>query len=255
MSISAVIITYNEERNIKCCIESLLPIVDEIIILDSFSIDSTCSLAMYYPKVKIKYRKFDNFIEQKNHANSLATGDYILSMDADEYFEENVLDFFRDKDYLNYDLVEFHRINKFQNQEVRFGIWKNDFKIRLWKRDLAQWAGTIPHEHLDYKHDSRILHYRKHSFYHNAYQSIAEMELKSFNYAKLASNQYRSKNWVSLFISLWINPIFKFIKGFFFYQGFRDGTIGWHIARISYTETYLKYKFAIQSKFKSNHSV
>jgi glycosyltransferase involved in cell wall biosynthesis len=249
MRLSAVIITYNEERNIQTCIESLIPIVDEIIIVDSFSTDSTQSLAMHYPKVTIKYRKFDNYINQKNYANELATGEYILSLDADEYISEIAYSFFKNREYESYDIIEFHRLNKFQDQVVRYGIWKNDFKIRLWKKGIGIWTGSNPHEHIDYSPEAKLLELKVESIMHNAYESIGEMKLKSEHYARLAANRYTNRPFINLVFSLCINPLFKFIKGYIFLQGFRDGKIGWEIAKISCIETFQKYWFAIKLKF------
>ena len=82
-AISAVIITRNEARNIQRCISSLANIADEVIVVDSESDDGTRELAKDLGAV-IHVRKWTNYSDQKNFANSLAMNSYILSMDADE---------------------------------------------------------------------------------------------------------------------------------------------------------------------------
>jgi glycosyltransferase involved in cell wall biosynthesis len=250
VNLSAVIITKNEEKYIQTCIESLLPIVGEIIIVDSYSTDRTQDICLQYTQVKFYQREFDNYIIQKNYANDLASGDYILSLDADEYISPEAYSFFINREYLNFDLVQFHRLNKFKDQIVRYGIWKNDFKIRLWKKGIGIWAGSTPHEHVDYLENAHVYQYREESILHNAYQSITQMKSKSENYARLAAKRYSTIPLINLIFSLAFNPLFKFVKGYVFLQGFRDGTIGFQIAKISVIETFQKYYFAIQLKYK-----
>ena len=83
ISLSAVIITYNEERNIERCLASLVGIADEIIVVDSFSSDKTEAICSAF-SAKFIQNKFEGHIQQKNFAISCATFDWILSLDADE---------------------------------------------------------------------------------------------------------------------------------------------------------------------------
>ena len=77
------IITYNEENNIGRCISSVLPIADEILVIDSFSSDKTEEIATSMGAKFIK-NPFAGHIEQKNFALNLSSHEYILSLDADE---------------------------------------------------------------------------------------------------------------------------------------------------------------------------
>lgn len=81
--ISVCIITLNEEDNIRRCLSSL-EFADEIIIVDSGSTDNTLLIAKEFPRIFIHYRKFDNYINQKNYCKSLAKNEWILALDADE---------------------------------------------------------------------------------------------------------------------------------------------------------------------------
>ncbi|MBP5782405.1 MAG: glycosyltransferase, partial [Bacteroidales bacterium] len=82
MRISAVVITLNEEINIARCIESLIPVADEIVIVDALSSDATQNICSKY-NVRFISHKWEGYARQKNFANSLATNDLILSIDAD----------------------------------------------------------------------------------------------------------------------------------------------------------------------------
>ena len=83
IKLSAVIITYNEEFNIRRCIESIIDIVDEIVIVDSFSSDRTKEICMEFDLNFIE-KEFLGYIQQKNYALKRAKYDYILSLDGDE---------------------------------------------------------------------------------------------------------------------------------------------------------------------------
>ncbi len=98
MSLAAVIITKNEEKNIRRCIESIMPICDEIIVVDSFSTDQTKEIVTSMAKTKFVERRFDDYIQQKNFANNLVSSAYILSLDADEYIDSTFVDFVLSRD-------------------------------------------------------------------------------------------------------------------------------------------------------------
>ena len=87
VKLSGVVITFNEEDKISKCIESLEPVCDEILIVDSFSTDKTKEICLS-KKVTFVTNKFDGHIEQKNYAKSLAKYDYIISLDADEVLDD-----------------------------------------------------------------------------------------------------------------------------------------------------------------------
>ena len=92
--ISAVIVTYNEESNIARCLESIRDVVDEIIVLDSFSTDATEKICRDF-RVKFLQRKWEGYERSKNYANEQASHEYILSLDADEELSPQLADSIR----------------------------------------------------------------------------------------------------------------------------------------------------------------
>jgi len=86
--ISGVIITFNEERKIGRCIGSIHDIVDEVVVVDSLSTDSTEEICRSFEKVRFIKQPFLGYVHQKNFANNQATGDYILSLDGDEELDD-----------------------------------------------------------------------------------------------------------------------------------------------------------------------
>ena len=87
--LSAVIITFNEEKNIERCLTSLAGVVDEIIVVDSFSTDRTKEICLSFGARFIEH-KFEGHIQQKNWAKEQATHPFVLSLDADEALDETL---------------------------------------------------------------------------------------------------------------------------------------------------------------------
>ena len=87
--LSVIIITFNEERNIGRCLQSVKEIADEIIVVDSFSTDETQNICEQFG-AKFISEKWRGYSAQKNFANSLASNNWILSIDADEAISEEL---------------------------------------------------------------------------------------------------------------------------------------------------------------------
>src|SRR5579872_7520318 len=93
--ISSVIITFNEERNLARCLDSVKDVADEIIIVDSFSTDNTAAIAGRY-NARVIQHVFTGYGEQKNFATQQATYDWILSLDADETLSPDLIKYIRE---------------------------------------------------------------------------------------------------------------------------------------------------------------
>ena len=154
MKISAVIITKNEERNILRCLNSVQDVVDEIIVVDSGSTDSTADICEQFG-VKCVQQEWLGYSEQKNFANSLASNDWILSIDADEELSDelkhSVLKY--KSKHVSPDLVfSMNRLTSFCGHWIRHCGWYPDRKIRIWNRKVGKWQGEI-HETLEFSSD------------------------------------------------------------------------------------------------------
>jgi glycosyltransferase involved in cell wall biosynthesis len=247
MTIATVIITYNESENISRCIESVLPFSDEIIVVDSFSEDNTIEIASKFPNVQVFQRVFDNYILQKNYANSLASSNFIFSLDADEWASDELQAYFvKEKQALPL-VASFPRINKIGEKSILHGTWYPDRKERLWQKNKAIWAGTVPHEHLEYDKSISVTKL-PFSIIHQAYKSTDALRAKSQKYAQLASQGLSKKSWISICVSLLFSPMIKFFKGFIIKKGFLNGKIGFLIEMTIFAETFTKYFQAAKIK-------
>jgi glycosyltransferase involved in cell wall biosynthesis len=253
MTITTVIITFNEALQIGKCIESVLPFSDEIIVVDSFSTDKTIEIAASFPKTKVYQRIFDNYILQKNYANSLALSDFIFSLDADEWASDALQTYFFDHKNSLPQIASFPRINKIGTKSILHGTWYPDRKIRFWQKSYAQWAGTTPHEHLAFSKD--IIDTKlTFPIIHQAYSDTHSLWLKSKKYATLASQGLSKKTWISIGVSLLFSPMIKFFKGYFLKKGFLNGKMGFLIEFTIFVETFSKYYQAAIIKLGKKNS-
>lgn len=132
VKISATIITFNEEKKIEKCLQSLLGVADEIVVVDSFSTDQTAAICARYPVVFIR-NTFEGYIAQKNYAVKQASNEYILSLDADEALsgelKASILSV--KENWRQYHGYSFNRFNNYCGKWIHFCGWYPDRKVRL----------------------------------------------------------------------------------------------------------------------------
>lgn len=238
--LSVVIITFNEEKNIRRCLESIKDIADEIVVVDSFSTDKTESICKEF-NAKFITHKFDGYIEQKNYALSQAINDYILSLDADEAPNDILVQsIITEKKNFIASVYSVNRLTNYCGQWIRHGSWYPDTKIRLIKKNSGSWAGEnphdrfIPHGNIKVKHlEGDILHYS----YYTLEEHILQINRFSTINAQSAFKNGTRSNWFKIIF----NPAFRFVRDYFFKSGWRDGFYGYIICRNSAYSTFLKY--------------
>lgn len=240
ISLSVVIITFNEERNISRCLQSVKNIADEIIVVDSFSTDKTPDICKNQG-VKFIQHKFDGHIEQKNRAIALASSDYILSLDADEALspelEKSVLEV---KTNWKYDGYYFNRLTNYCGKWIRHGGWYPDSKLRLFNRTKGKWDGLNPHDKFEMNENNKtgflqgdLLHYS----YYTIFQHMEQVNKFTEIGALSAFNNGRTVS----FPGMIFQPAWKFFRDFIIKGGFLDGYYGYAICRISAHASFIKY--------------
>ena len=146
VKLSVVIITFNEEKNIARCLESVKDIADEIVVVDSFSKDKTEEICRGYG-VKFIEHKFEGHIEQKNYASSQATYQHVLSLDADEALsdelKESIIKVKNDWNGYGYSM---NRLTNYCGKWIHHCGWYPDTKIRLMDKSKGKWDGDNPHD-------------------------------------------------------------------------------------------------------------
>ena len=239
--ISAVIITFNEERNIARCLQSLQGVADEIIVVDSGSTDKTEEICKKF-EVKFIFQEWLGYGEQKNFANSFAKFDYILSLDADEELSDTLKKSILDaKQNFTADVYCVNRLTNYCGKKwIKHCGWYPDTKIRLWKKGKAEWNTDKVHERLIIK-SGVTTPLLKGDILHYTYYSIVEHISVVNQYTTLFAEGYYAKNKRTTILKIMFAPFWGFLRDYFFRKGFMDGYYGFVICIIASFSTFLKY--------------
>ena len=238
--LSAVIITYNEEKNIERCIESLKGVADEIIIVDSYSSDNTVEISQKLGARVIQH-SFEGHIQQKNFALSQASHDYILSLDADEALTEELKQsILAIKPHYPYPAYTFNRKTSYCGKWIRYCGWYPDKKLRLWDRKLGKWGGTNPHDKVLMNPGIKSLHL-KGDLLHYSFYTI-DQHIRQINYfTDISSRAAYDAGKRSHLGKILFKPLFKFFQGYILKLGILDGYYGLVICINSAHAKFLKY--------------
>jgi glycosyltransferase involved in cell wall biosynthesis len=240
VKISTVIIAYNEEMNIARCIDSVQPIADEILVVDSFSTDRTREICLQ-KKVRFLENPFRGHIEQKNFALDQATYDHVLSLDADEALSPELMQSIRQaKQHWQVDGYTMNRLSSYCGKWIRHCGWYPDRKLRLWNRTQGRWGGYNPHDKVilqpgaTQQHLSGdLLHYT----YHTIGQHLQQVDFFTEIMAKEAVGRGKRAPLLKIIFS----PVFKFFHSYVIKRGMLDGYYGFVVSAISAHATFIKY--------------
>lgn len=219
--ISATIITLNEQEKIDKALESLKGLSKEVIVVDSGSDDDTLKICKSFGS-KTFVRKFDNFANQKNYSLSKATGDWILSLDADEQISpalaEEIKKAIESREYVGY-LIP--RRNFILGKEIKHSRWSPDKHVWLWKKGFGKWVGNV-HEEMVVTGEVGEL---KNCKIHYSHETISDFMKSNNLYSTLKARQIKFSCW-----RLFWDPLSEFFIRFIYKKGFLDGKTGFILA-------------------------
>ncbi len=237
--LSVVIISYNEEKNIKRCLLSVKDIADEIIVVDSFSTDKTEEICKKF-NVKFVKKEFLGYSKQKNFANSLTENKYILSIDADEELsielQKSILEI---KTHFKYDAYYLKRCTNYCGTWLKHGAWYPDKRIRLWNKEIGFWEGDI-HENIILNKNSSTFNL-KNDILHYSYNSIESHIAQLNKFTTISAEEMAKNGKKASYVKVFLSPFFNFLKGFFVKVSFLDGYYGVVVTIINSFATFLKY--------------
>ena len=238
MKISATIITLNEERNLPRAIESLR-CADEIVVMDSGSIDRTVEIAQKLG-ARVIEGPWPGYANQKNRAAEEATHDWILSLDADESLSEALEGeiWQLKKNGPQCDAYTMPRMAQYLGRWIRHSGWYPDRKIRLYDRRKARWVGAFVHESV--KVDGTVGHFES-NLLHFTCNSLSEHLKTMDRYTTLAAEQMLSQGERVTWARLVLEPPWTFFRTYVVKLGFLDGVEGLAIANMAAVYNFLKY--------------
>lgn len=241
VQLSAVIITYNEARNIARCLDSLAGVADEVVVVDSYSTDGTPDICRE-KGARVVQRPFAGHIEQKNFAVGAASYDYVLSLDADEALSDTLRQsILAVKANWTQDACSMNRRTNYCGQWINHSGWYPDRKTRLFDRRCGQWGGMNPHDKVEMQPGATstrlagdLLHY--------SYYTVEEHFVRARRYAEISAQAMLNRGKRGAWWRMALSPAFKFVRNYLLRRGFLDGRAGWTICRIAALETYWKYQ-------------
>lgn len=248
--LSVAIITYNEEANIRRTLESV-KWADEIIVVDSGSTDKTAAICRAYTD-KVILQSWLGFARQKNFAIENATGDWILSLDADEPVEpalaDELLGIISSPAAL--DGYRIPRRTFFLGKEVRFGGWYPDYNLRLFRAGKGRFEERAVHEAIKIRGE---VGKTRHAILHYAYPDLASYMSSINKYSSLAA-VVMAEQGVGGFKTSWVNVLFRpaatFVLKHILRLGFLDGKRGLVLNLFHSYYVFAKYAKAWEYKSK-----
>jgi glycosyltransferase involved in cell wall biosynthesis len=238
--LSVVIITFNEERNLARCLESVREVADEILVVDSSSSDNTVVIAAGYGARVIQHA-FDGYGEQKNFATGQAANDWILSLDADEVLTPELIASIRQvKQGPKYDVYRMPRLTNYCGQWIKHCGWYPDKQTRFYNRTKGAWQELRVHEYWKPTDEQAQYGLLAGDLLHYSFASVSEHVKKIEKYTELAALAAVERGKRVSLLKIWLSPWWHFVSEYYFRLGFLDGFYGYTICKLSAYAAFLK---------------
>jgi len=237
--LSAVIITKNEEHNIRRCLESV-KWADEIVIYDSGSLDETLDICREYECAIYICDVWEGFGKAKHEAVCSAKHDWVFVIDADEVcsdaLQKKILSILNDKDsFFGYVI----KLNSFYlGKEIKYSGWQRDYTLRLFNRQYGNFNDKIVHEFVEVNTPIEQIN---EVLFHYTYPNISTHLGNMLHYSHLSAEQLLPKTKKGSICSAFFHSMGKFFKMYILNAGFLDGKIGFILAINSSFGVWIKY--------------
>jgi len=246
LPLSVAIITLNEEANLPRCLASVRGLAREIIVIDSGSTDGTAAVAQRFGAV-FEVHPWKGHIAQKNIALRRCSQPWVLGIDADEALSPQLEAAIRHAFAPPGPAADGYWVNRrsFYLGDWIWHAWYPEWRLRLVRREGAEWRGIDPHDMLEV---TGALAHMEGDLLHYSYRDLEHHLHKTIYYARATADSYaregRTFHWYNLILSPW----WLFVKRLVLKQGWRDGWRGWLIAGIGMFHTFAKYAFLLEKK-------
>jgi glycosyltransferase involved in cell wall biosynthesis len=239
-TLSVILITRNEEANLDDCLASLEGIAQQIVVVDTNSADRTLEIAQKYGATIAQPSDWPGFGPQKNRALDLATGDWVLSLDADERLtpalRSEIVTAVHHSAQIN--CFAIPRLSWYCGRFIRHSGWSPDYVDRLFKRGTARFSDDLVHERLIpngavAKLENPMLHY--------SFMNYSQVLQKLDRYSTASAEQAFAQGKTSSPLKAVLHGVWAFIRTYIIRAGFLDGGQGFALATSNGQGTYYRY--------------
>ncbi len=239
-TLSVILITRNEEANLADCLASLEGIAQQIVVVDTNSSDRTLDIAKSYGAVIAQPQDWPGFGPQKNRALDLATGEWVLSLDADERLtpalKSEIVTAIHHSAHV--DCFAIPRLSWYCGRFIRHSGWNPDYVDRLFQRGSARFSDDLVHERLlpsgqVAKLENPMLHY--------SFMNYSQVLQKIDRYSTASAEQAFAKGKTSTPLKAVLHGAWSFFRTYFLRAGFLDGPQGFTLAMSNAQGTYYRY--------------
>jgi glycosyltransferase involved in cell wall biosynthesis len=235
--LSVTVITRNEAANIEAALGSI-SWADEIVVIDAESTDETVAIARRRG-ARVEVRPWPGYSAQKNHAASVASHDWILSIDADERVSPALAS--EIQALLRAEPVHrgyrVPRISYYLGRWIRGTDWYPDYQLRLYDRRAGEWNGRAVHESVAL---DGVIGRLEHDLQHFPYRDISDHLQTIDRYTTLAAEQMHAEGRTPSIGGILLHPPFAFLRNYVLRGGFRNGSAGLIVSLLNSYYVFLK---------------
>jgi glycosyltransferase involved in cell wall biosynthesis len=251
LPISLVVITLNEERNLRRCLEAAA-FCSEIVIVDSASTDQTIQIANEFG-ARVFHRDWTGYRDQKNFGSQQASQEWILCIDADEIVSTELrADLLRRfSEGPDCDAFEMNRHAVYAGRLINHGGWYPQWRTFLYRKGCATWGGEEPHAVVQFLGRKRRL---RGDLYHYTYHNLHQHLTKNVAAARDAARAMHAGHRRITVFGLLCRSFWAFVRGYLICLGFLDGFYGLVAAVFSAHYTFAKHAMLWELNRKSAQS-
>jgi len=236
--LSVAIITLNEERNLAECLASVA-FADEIVVVDGGSHDRSCDIARAAGARVIEASDWQGFGAQKNRAIDACSGDWVLSIDADERVPQNLRSEIQTALRANqFDVYEMPRRSFYCGRFMRHSGWWPDYVRRLFRRGSARFSAAPVHESLE---TDKTIGRLQHPIEHWSYRTMEQVLDKVNLYSSLSAPVVIQRGGRPTIFTAILHGAGAFFRTYLLRRGFLDGSHGFMLAVSNAEGSYYRY--------------
>ncbi|SNB45023.1 glycosyltransferase family 2 protein [Geobacter sp. DSM 9736] len=238
--LSAFVITKNEGAKILECLGSL-QWVDEVVVVDDYSTDDTVPKCSNFANVRVVHHPFASFRDQKSHAMSLTSNEWVLEIDADERVSNEMKSAvlaLSQADFSEFDAFAFRRLTNFWGKWIRHGSFYPDYKVRLYNKRNGAWSDSTIHERFVPRGKIKRI---AADIIHDQDLDLTAYFQRTTRYSELSALDYHSRGKRSKWHHYTLRPVYTFFYRYLFRLGCLDGVQGFVVSAMGAIGTFQKY--------------